>query len=224
MIHLKPTWPGAKYADHQEFGIRWMLDQEINGCDINGTLVHGGILGDEMGLGKTIQSLALIVNGSDKNTLIITPLAVRKQWEEAASRCDLNIFTAEKGEWKKQGKTRLRKSVYIAHYDKLVSELTLFQDMNFDRIILDEAHRIRNTKTVTAVNLSKIKASHCWALTATPIVNELDDAVAYLKFIGCPVNESGGWRAEYNGLRWSILLALLINAKLPRVSRCHLNQ
>jgi len=193
---LKPTWPGAKYADHQESGIRWMLNQEQNGCDINGHIVRGGILGDEMGLGKTIQSLALIVNGSGENTLIITPLAVRKQWEEAAGRCNLNIYTAEKQGWQKHGKITMRKSVYIAHYDKLVSDFSVFDDMNFTRIILDEAHRMRNMKTVTSRKIFKIKAKYSWALTATPIVNDLDDSVAYLKFIGCPIKD-GGWHKEY---------------------------
>jgi SNF2 family DNA or RNA helicase len=198
-MELKPTWPEAKYAEHQEFGIRWMLNQENNGREIDGKIVRGGILGDEMGLGKTIQSLALIVNSPKQNTLILTPLAVRKQWEEAAARCNLNIFTAEKGCWELHGKQRLRKSVFIGHYDKLVSDSDLFNDMNFDRIILDEAHRIRNMKTVTAIKIFKIKAVHCWALTATPIVNKLDDAVAYLKFIGCPVKDSASWQSEYEG-------------------------
>lgn len=196
-MHLKPTWPGAQYAEHQVQGVQWMLRQETTGYDINGTIVRGGILGDEMGLGKTIQSLALIVNGSKEITLIVTPLAVRKQWEEAAARCNLNVFTAEKGRWQIHGKNKLRKSVFLAHYDRVVSESELFHDMNFGRIILDEAHRIRNMKTVTSRKILAIKADHCWALTATPIVNTLNDSVAYLKFIGCPVKDSKAWHYEY---------------------------
>jgi SNF2 family DNA or RNA helicase len=196
-MHINPTWPGVQYAKHQVEGIQWMLNQERNGVLINDVVVRGGILGDEMGLGKTIQSLALIVNSSAQKTLIVTPLAVRKQWEEAASRCNLNIYTAEKGIWKVHGKQKMRKSIYIAHYDKLVSEFNLFHDMGFDRIILDEAHRIRNMKTVTAIKLLSIKAQSCWALTATPIVNTLDDAVVYLKFIGCPVKDLNSWSSEY---------------------------
>lgn len=206
MSTLKPTWPSAKYAEHQEFGIRWMLDQERNGVEIEGKIVRGGILGDEMGLGKTIQSIALIVNGDDQKTLIITPLAVRKQWEAEILKCDLNLYTPEKGSWKAHTRLKNRKSVFIAHYDKLVSEFDLFDDMSFGRIILDEAHRIRNMKTVTTLKLFKIKAPHCWALTATPIVNELTDSVAYLKFIGCPVKE-GSWRDEYKDWIKKIYLA-----------------
>lgn len=209
MSSLKPTWPEAKYAEHQIFGINWMLNQESHGVEIREKIVYGGILGDEMGLGKTIQSIALIVNGKVENTLIITPLAVRKQWEIEIKKCDLNLYTAEKGEWLKHGKLKPRKTVFLAHYDKLVSEFDLFHDMSFGRIILDEAHRIRNLKTVTAMKLFKLKrkVKHCWALTATPIVNELDDAVAYLKFIGCPVDESNSWSDQYQAWIKKVYLA-----------------
>ena len=206
-MSIKPTWPGAEYAEHQVNGIQWMLDIENKGREINGHLVRGGILGDEMGLGKTIQSLALIINGNVDKTLIVSPLAVRKQWEEAAAKCNLNIFTAEKGMWQIHGKQKFRKSVFIAHYDKLVSDFSLFDGMGFGRIILDEAHRMRNLKTITAKKILKIKAAHCWALTATPIVNDLDDAVAYLKFIGCPIRDSGSWQDEYQDWVKHIYLA-----------------
>jgi SNF2 family DNA or RNA helicase len=196
---LKPTWADASYAEHQAEGIEWMLNQEMNGCEVvpDTPLVRGGILGDEMGLGKTIQSLALIVNSKVSKTLIITPLAVRKQWEDAALRCNLNVFTAEK-EWKIHGNDLFsRKTVFLAHYEKVVSDFSLFHDMGFGRVILDEAHRIRNLKTVTATKIFQIKAAHRWALTATPIVNDMDDAVAYLKFIGCPVRDTNSWQSEY---------------------------
>ena len=197
MYQLKPTWPEAKYAEHQVQGIEWMLNQETVGYKVGEVVVRGGILGDEMGLGKTIQSLALIVNGDAAKTLIVTPLAVRKQWEEAAARCNLNIFTAERKQWKLHGKQKLRKSVFIAHYDRLVSDFGLFEGMGFGRIILDEAHRIRNAGTITSLKVFKVKAKYRWALTATPIVNSLNDAVTYLKFVGCPTEDSGAWQTNY---------------------------
>ena len=200
-MSLKPTWPGAVYASHQVEGIEWMLNQESQGFlvkskEYNDYIVRGGILGDEMGLGKTIQSLALIMNGKGNSTLIITPLAVRKQWVEAASKSRMNIFTAEKSGWVRTGpRILLGKTVYIAHYEKVVSATSLFKQ-SFDRIILDEAHRIRNVKTRTGSSILKINATYKWALTATPIVNKLDDAISYLKFIGFKI-ESRTWNERY---------------------------
>jgi SNF2 family DNA or RNA helicase len=130
--------------------------------------------------------------------LIIGPLAVCKQWEEAAAKCGINIFTLEKAKWIQSGKRILGgKNIYIGHYDKLVSDVNLFLGIGkLDRIILDEAHRIRNTKTATYKSISKLHATYKWALTATPIVNKFDDAVAYLKFIGFAINSSG-WYGKY---------------------------
>ena len=80
---LSPAWKDAIYHDHQEYGIRWMLDCEKKGFPIPETdkVVRGGILGDKMGVGKTIQSIGLIVNGDGLSTLVVTPLAVRGQWD-----------------------------------------------------------------------------------------------------------------------------------------------
>lgn len=208
-MSLKATWPSAVYAKHQVEGIEWMLNLEKNGFSVpdENYVVRGGILGDEMGLGKTIQALALIVNGLGTNSLIICPLAVRKQWEDAAAKCSLNILTAEKNGWERKGKRILNgKSLYIAHYDKVASCVEMFTSINLDRIIIDEAHRIRNTKTVTGANVLKIGAKYKWALTATPIVNKLDDAVAYLKFIGFQIN-SLSWSGKYMDYIPNIYLA-----------------
>jgi SNF2 family DNA or RNA helicase len=198
-MSLKATWPSAVYAKHQVEGINWMLNLEKNGYSVpnENYVVRGGILGDEMGLGKTIQALALIVNGAGTNSLLICPLAVRKQWEDAAAKCALNVFTAEKSGWERKEKRILNgKNLYIAHYDKVASSIEMFLTVRLDRVILDEAHRIRNTNTVTGANVLKIPAKYKWALTATPIVNKLDDAVTYLKFIGFQIATSG-WSGKY---------------------------
>ena len=197
-MSLKPVWPSATYALHQEEGIHWMIQQEKFGYVTNyENTVWGGILGDEMGLGKTIESLGLIINHKVKRTLIITPLAVRKQWEDVVAKCNLNLFTAERSSWKLHGLQRNRPSVFLGHYDHLVSNVELFKTFEWDRIILDEAHRIRNTKTVTGLSVLKLKGKYKWCLTATPIVNSLDDAVSYLKFIGCAIEDSGKWQPQY---------------------------
>jgi SNF2 family DNA or RNA helicase len=208
-MQINPVWPGASYATHQEEGIQWMLKMESDGYRVpdSNYKVHGGILGDEMGLGKTIQSLALIINGAGLNTLILTPLAVRKQWQEAASKAKVNIFTAEKSGWLRVGRKVITgKSIYLGHYDRLVSSPSLFQEISWSRIILDEAHRIRNTTTVTGLSVLKLKAKYKWALTATPIVNKLDDALAYLKFIGFKV-DGKTWNSSYEEWIHNVYLA-----------------
>ena len=180
-----------------------MLRQENQGVLVKSKIdgeytVRGGILGDQMGLGKTIQSLALIVNGRGANTLIVTLLGVKMQWIKDACKCKVNVFTAEKTGWVRVGKRNpmTHKAIYISHYEKVVSATGLFKQVPFDRIILDEGQRIRNTKTATGRSILKINAPYKWTLTATPIVNKLDDAVAYLKFIGFKI-DSTRWYDQY---------------------------
>jgi len=210
MSSLIPVWPGASYAPHQEVGIHWMIQQEVSGyCVTEGetkaeTVVRGGILGDEMGLGKTFQSLGLIVNSLSygaKKTLIVSPLAVKKQWIDAATRCGVNLFVPQ--EWGKKWICLVNAgpempTVHVAHYDKIANyKGELCDGQAYDRIILDEAQTIRNAKTKKAQSVLEIPAMYKWVLTATPIVNAMKDAVTYLKFIGFPIKESGSWRDYY---------------------------
>lgn len=63
-------------------------------------------------------------------------------------------------------------------------------DIDFHRIVLDEAHTIRNSKTRAFKGVSRIKADRRLALTGTPFVNCADDIYSLLSFLGVePLNE-----------------------------------
>ena len=210
---LLPAWEGATYHEHQETGVKWMLEREAKGYAISGPptsqtikdhVVRGGILGDKMGVGKTIQSLGLIANGGPLKTLVITPLAVRGQWEHELRRSNVNLYlpTQWGGRWVLQGSghTTERPTVHLTHYDKVANRPDLCEGEEYGRIILDEGHTIRNPSTKKAQVIFKIAANipYRWALTGTPITNSMDDAVTYLKFIGCPVDSGKKkWQAKY---------------------------
>mmetsp|Transcript_21448 Transcript_21448/g.46616 ORF Transcript_21448/g.46616 Transcript_21448/m.46616 type:complete len:533 (+) Transcript_21448:120-1718(+) len=63
-------------------------------------------------------------------------------------------------------------------------------DIDFHRIVLDEAHMIRNSKTRSFKAVSLVKADRKLALTGTPFVNTADDIFSLLSFLGVePLDE-----------------------------------
>ncbi|PRT56052.1 DNA repair protein RAD5 [Wickerhamiella sorbophila] len=68
--------------------------------------------------------------------------------------------------------------------------------VRFDRLVLDEAHTIKNRNTRTAKACYDINAAKRWALTGTPIVNRLEDLYSLIKFLKVePWNNFSFWKA-----------------------------
>ena len=161
---LTPLWPGFLYKSHQVTGVEWMLDREAQP-------ESGGLLCDEMGLGKTMEVLGLIKN-SPKKTLLLGPKAVISQWVDAATKSNFNIMLVENGGWKLAGRPQLQSPwFFITNYEKMNPSL----NRNWDRIVLDEAHRIRNEGSVLFKAIAEMERKSLWAVTATPIVNKIKD-------------------------------------------------
>ncbi|KAJ1487065.1 SNF2 family N-terminal domain-containing protein, partial [Baffinella frigidus] len=52
------------------------------------------------------------------------------------------------------------------------------------RVVLDEAHTIRNRQTAVFQACAALPARHRWCLTATPLVNKADDVQPLVAFLG----------------------------------------
>ena len=56
-------------------------------------------------------------------------------------------------------------------------------DIEWERIILDEAHCIKNTQTIVSAACCSLKAKKRWCVTGTPLQNSLTDVYGLLKFL-----------------------------------------
>ena len=198
---IKPLWDNFSYFPHQFDGIKWMLDKEINGTNVpnrNNTenvTIRGGLQCDDMGLGKTIQIASVIINHSVPNTLLIAPLAMIETWSSVLIRAGCTVYEVSQSKWKCMNVTN-NMAVYISNYEKLYHNPVLFKK-TWDRVVLDEAHKIRNGDGQIALYARKIVAPIRWAVTGTPLVNSLKDIVSILAFLGVPYSPLWRWELRY---------------------------
>ena len=218
---LTPLWSGFSYFAHQETGIRWMLEKERVGTLVPSgseeTVVKGGFQCDDMGLGKTIQITAAMVNHPKKATLLIAPLAMIETWVGVCLLAGMAVYEVEKSGWVRDNAVasiplhfrRIRPAVYVSNYEKMFRNQSLF-DRSWDRVVLDEAHKIRNADGHVAKAARGLKAPIRWAVTGTPLVNSLKDVVSLMAFVGVPCKSP--WRWDRNYLK--IMPDLLIHRSL----------
>ena len=182
-----PLWKGFSYKEHQEVAIEWMLERENND-------LSGGLLCDEMGLGKTMEILGTINNSNKENTLLLCPKAVIPQWVEAASKSKMNVVTVGKAVWQQEGGFyKDRPFLYISNYEKLIHRTSLFHESTWDRVVLDEAHKVSNKDGKLYKCIKKLDRETTWAVTATPIVNGIDDMKGLFYLIGYKAKDISGY-------------------------------
>lgn len=176
---------------HQWKGIRFMARRE-NGRKY----ARGGLLCDDMGLGKTLQSIALILyrpapdDAKVKTTLVVGPLAVLDQWKNEILRMAPTLKVKTHQGTKRTGSIKELQNdtdVVVTTYDTVVTESNrdgpLFKG-EWYRIIADEAHILRNSKSQVSKAMSNLQSDgRRWCLTGTPVHNSVKDLYGLFRFI-----------------------------------------
>ena len=170
---------------HQQQGVEWCINREVSPSAYGP--VRGGILADEMGLGKTVQMLGLMLSHFKRRTLILLPKSLIEQWVGAIERMlghapvvfhGPNIRRLAPGELDAA-------PIVISTYGMLRTESPLL-NINWNRIIYDEAHHLRNSGT-KKFNLSlKLNSEIMWFVTGTPIQNRQSDLHSLFRVMKIP--------------------------------------
>jgi SNF2 family DNA or RNA helicase len=135
------------------------------------------ILADEVGLGKTIEAGILLkeyfTTGMIKNALILTPPSLRTQWqEELKSKFDLD-FIVNKDDARFMGLDRHDMQIISLASASQEKNAELLKNTEWDIVIVDEAHRLKNSKTRAHVFVKELNKKFVFLLSATPIQNSI---------------------------------------------------
>lgn len=177
--------------DFQVSTVKWMKDHEKK--------YDGGMLLNEAGLGKSICVLSTIINNPLK-TIIICPAGLVDNWMgEIKKHTNISRLRVVKyyGNNRDTIETDDNHLIYITSYSIVSREFngkdfdktSILKKVKFERIVLDEAHYIRNAYSNISKSIMFLGESYNanikkWIVTATPIFNEANDAFAYFKFLG----------------------------------------
>jgi SNF2 family DNA or RNA helicase len=173
----KDNLNGRLFAPYQREGVLWMLTMENQESG-----PKGGFLCDEMGLGKTVQMVSTMLGNPKKSTLIVVPKSIITQWvgeiKKFAPQMSVHVYDGP-------NRTLKEADVVIMPYSLLSThEETLVHKKTWDRIILDEAHEIRNKKSKLFKSVCRVNATIKWIVTGTPVFNSMEDFVSLCAFLG----------------------------------------
>ncbi|XP_068946346.1 transcription termination factor 2 [Petaurus breviceps papuanus] len=196
---------------------------------------------------KKDQKLVLCLSKDDSSsflshgTLIICPASLIHHWkkeiEKRVSGNRLRIYLYHGSNREQHADVLSRYDIVITTYSLLAKEIPtrkeegsipakdacvkdsispLFQIV-WARIILDEAHNIKNPRVQTSIAVCKLHAVARWAVTGTPIQNNLLDMYSLLRFLRCsPFDDFKLWKSQVDngsskgGERLSILTKSLL--------------
>lgn len=168
---------------YQEWGVKYAIHQQRV------------LLGDEMGLGKTVQAIAAMVslrNEGATHFVVVCPASVLSNWcREINKHSDLSVIMvhgSSRGEsvskWVQNG------GVAVTTYET-TGAITLDDGFNFDFMVVDEAHYIKNRDAQRTVNVRKLceKADKLLFMTGTAIENRVDEMISLIEALNPGVAE-----------------------------------
>ena len=177
----------ARFGDDLKAGRRSMdmlklplLPYQIEGA-LHLAFGERALLADDMGLGKTVQAIAACallrkLRGIER-VLVVSPASLKAEWKEQIARFSDLSATAVYGNFLARSAAYAKGSFFtLCNYEQVVADGRAMLDaVAPDVVILDEAQRIKNWQTKTAITIKKMESRYAFVLTGTPLENRIDE-------------------------------------------------
>lgn len=156
------------------------------------------ILADSMGLGKSFQAITAAGQSSDKAILVVCPASLKINWEREIHLVYPEDAVAVVHGGSSESLAIASAAWIVINYDILSKRLELLlpwiKDGEIETIIFDEAHYIKDTKTIrtkAALALAEC-AQQVYCLTGTPVMNRPIELFPLLRAVRHPLAYSEG--------------------------------
>ncbi|KAK8781646.1 hypothetical protein V5799_017014 [Amblyomma americanum] len=209
---------------HQREGVVFLYECITQMRPFNGS---GAILADEMGLGKTLQCIALIwtllrqgpYGGQPllRKIIIVTPSSLVKNWVREFKKWlvnrNLRVYHVDQNN--KIDVFLKQPSLYpilVLSYEMYMRTSNSLAGINFDLLICDEAHRLKNANIKTTESLHNLGTLRRILLTGTPVQNDLQEFFALVDFCNPGIlGKASSFRRLYE--------EPILRSRLPRASK-----
>lgn len=183
------------------------------------------ILADEVGLGKTIEAGLILkeymIRGLVKKVLILVPASLVTQWcNELMHKFFIPVISFKKN-YRWNDNDIIVTSIDTAKRENNRKDIL---EIDYDLVIIDEAHKLKNSKTKNYEFVQLLKKKYCLLLTATPIQNKIEEIfnlVSLLKpgHLGNKSSFEEYYQAKNRHLKHDEHLTTLLNKVMVRNRR-----
>jgi superfamily II DNA or RNA helicase len=185
----------AQLRPYQHEGFEWLTYLRRHGL--------GGILADDMGLGKTVQALAMILQERHDREqeasvaeqaagpapwLVVAPTSVLAGWAAEAERFAPSLRVRVLAETAARRGVRVPEAaagadLVVTSYTVLRLDAEQFLEQDWAGVLLDEAQQVKNHRSVTYQCVRRLSARSRFAVTGTPMENNLMELWALLSIV-----------------------------------------
>ncbi|ORY69791.1 uncharacterized protein BCR38DRAFT_480958 [Pseudomassariella vexata] len=190
-----PVAINAELRSYQQEGVNWLNF-------LNRYHLHG-ILCDDMGLGKTLQTICMVASDHYNRaeefkktgaldvrklpSLIVCPPTLSGHWQQElktyAPFLTVTAFVGPPAERRAKASQFATSDLVVTSYEVCRNDTEFLEKQNWNYIVLDEGHLIKNPKAKISVAVKRLPSNHRLILTGTPIQNNVLELWSLFDFL-----------------------------------------